>query len=67
MVSGVADGGAGGKSPPTQAAQMWAPFWKWAPLIRLRLLSKQVYKLETFSLYKFVFCYCSRVLQSFKQ
>jgi len=31
------------------------------------MLLKQFYKLETFSLYKFVFCYCSNVLQSFAQ
>jgi len=31
------------------------------------LLSKQVLKFETFSLYKFGFCYCSSVLQSFAQ
>jgi len=36
------------------AAQMWAPFQKWALLIRLPLLFKQFYKLQTFSLRKFV-------------
>jgi len=37
------------------------------PLIRLPLLPEQFYQLETFNLYKFVFCYCSSVLQSFAQ
>jgi len=64
LTSGVTDGGgrAGGQMP-TLKAQMWAPFQKWAPLIRLPLLPKQFYKLQTFSLCKF----CSNVLQSFTQ
>jgi len=41
--SGVTDGRGGTNA--SLAAQMWAPFQKWAPLIRLPLLSKQVYKL----------------------
>jgi len=52
---------------PPLAAQMWVSFWKWAPLIRLPLLPEQFYNLEAFNLYKFVFCYCSSVLQSFAQ
>jgi len=32
-----------------------------SPLIRLPLFPKQFYKLKTFNLYKFVFCYCSSV------
>jgi len=50
------------------AAQMWASFQKWATLIWLPLLpTKQFYKHETFSLYKFIFCYRISVLQSFTQ
>jgi len=48
---------------------MWAPFKKWAPLIWLSLLPKQLHKLENFSLkYLLLFnYYCSNVLQSFAQ
>jgi len=43
---------------------MWAPFKKWAPLIRLPLLPKQLYKLETFiSSYKFVFLLMQHCLE----
>jgi len=57
----------GGGQIPTWYLRYGYPFEKWAPLIRLPLLSKQVYKLETFSLYNFVFCYFSSVFQSFAQ
>jgi len=36
---------------PLLTAQMWAPILKWAPLIRLPLLPKQFFKLETFHLF----------------
>jgi len=36
-------------------------------LIQLPLLPEQFYKLETFNLYNFVFCYCNSFLQSFVQ
>jgi len=62
--SGVTDGGRG-KCPPGSSDV--GLFLETGPLIRLSLLSKQLYKLETFNLYKFVFCYCSSVLQSFAQ
>jgi len=53
--SGVTDGGQEGQMP-LLAAQMSASFKKWAPLIRIPLLPKQLYKLETFiSSYNFVF------------
>jgi len=57
-------GGQGANAP--LAAQMRAEMAP-LPLIRLPLLSEQFKKLETFNLYKFVFCYCSSVLQSFAQ
>jgi len=56
--------GAGGNAPSWQLR--WGPLIiNGPPLIRLPLLSEQFYKLETFNLYKFVFCCCSSVLQSY--
>jgi len=55
-----------GQSLPWQL-RFGPSFRNGAPLIRLPLLLKQFYKLETFSLYKFVFCYRSSALQSFVQ
>jgi len=50
---------------PSLAAQMWSPFSNWAPLIQLPLLSKQVYELETVSLYKFAFLLLQQCLAKF--
>jgi len=68
LTSGITDEGRqGANSPPPWQLRCW-PLLRNGPLNSLPLLSKQVLKFETFSLYKFVFfCYCSSVLQRFAQ